>query len=124
MNSQFTLLVRIVLGTVLIVFGSNSFLHFIPLPTPTGAAADFIKLLSATKYIFPVVGILEVFIGIMLLLKKGVPFFILVLAPISINILLFYLLLDFPGVSAALIIALLNAILIYKYWKRYSPLFL
>jgi len=124
MNSQFTLLVRIVLGIMLVVFGSNNFLHFIPLPPPTGSAADFLNSLGATGYIFPVVGVLEVFIGVMLLVKKWMAFVLILLAPISINILLFHLFLDIPGVSAALLVVILNAILIYKHWKQYIPLFL
>jgi len=123
MNSQFTLLVRIVLGILLVVFGSNNFLHFIPLPPPTGSAADFMNSLGATGYIFPVVGVLEVIIGVMLLLKKWIAFALILLAPISINILLFHLFLDIPGLSAALLVAILNAILIYKHWKQYTPLF-
>lgn len=123
MNSQFTLLVRIVLGILLIVFGSNKFLHFIPLPPPTGSAADFMNSLGATGYIFPIVGILEVIVGAMLLFKKWIAFALILLAPISINILLFHLFLDIPGVSAALLVAILNGILIYKHWKQYLPLF-
>ena len=123
MNSKFTLLVRIVLGMMLVVFGSNKFLHFIPLPPPTGSAAGFMNSLGATGYIFPVVGVLEVFIGGMLLLKKWIAFVLILLAPIAINILLFHLFLDIPGVSAALLVAILNGILIYKHWKQYLPLF-
>jgi len=33
------------------------------------------------------------------------------------------LFLDLPGLSVALMIVLLNAILIYKHWKQYTPLF-
>ena len=124
MNSQFSLLVRVTLGIMIVVFGSNKFLHFIPLPPPTGAAADFMNSLGATGYIFPIVGILEVGIGILLLLKKWVAFALIVLVPISINILLFHLFLDIPGVSAALLVAVLNGILIYKHWKQYTPLFM
>lgn len=123
MNSQFTLLVRIVLGIMLVVFGSNKFLHFIPLPVPTGSAGDFMNSLGATGYIFPFVGILEVLIGGMLLMKKWVAFALILLAPISINILLFHLFLDIPGVAIALLVSILNAILIYKHWKQYTPLF-
>jgi len=108
---------------MLIVFGSNKFLHFIPLPLPTGAAGDFMNSLGATGYIFPVVGILEVCIGIMLLLKKWIAFSLILLAPISINILLFHLFLDIPGVSIALLVGVLNGVLIYKHWKQYTPLF-
>jgi putative oxidoreductase len=123
MNSQFTMLVRIVLGIMLVVFGSNKFLHFIPIPPPTGSAADFMNSLGATGYIFPIVGFMEVIIGVMLLLKKWVAFALILLAPISINILLFHLFLDIPGVSAALLVVIFNAILIYKHWKQYIPLF-
>ena len=124
MNSQFSLLVRLTLGIILVVFGSNKFLHFIPLPPPTGAAADFMNSLGATGYIFPIVGILEVCIGVLLLLKKWIAFALILLAPISINILLFHLFLDIPGVSAALLVAALNGILMYKHWKQYTPLFM
>jgi uncharacterized membrane protein YphA (DoxX/SURF4 family) len=123
MNSQFTKIVRLVLGIMLVIFGSNKFLHFIPLPPPTGSAGDFMNSLGATGYIFPIVGILEVVIGIMLLFKKWVAFALVLLAPISINILLFHLFLDIPGVSAALLVAILNGVLIYKHWKQYTPLF-
>jgi uncharacterized membrane protein YphA (DoxX/SURF4 family) len=123
MNSQFTKIVRLLLGIMLVVFGSNKFLHFIPLPPPTGSAGDFMNSLGTTGYIFPIVGILEVFIGIMLLFKKWVAFALVLLAPISINILLFHLFLDIPGVSAALLVTILNGILIYKHWKQYKPLF-
>ncbi len=123
MNSMFTKIIRILLGLVLIIFGANKFLHFIPMEAPTGAAGDFMNSLGATGYIFPIVGILEVIIGAMLLLKKWVAFALVLLAPISINILLFHLFLDIPGVGVALGVVVLNAVLIYKHWQQYKPLF-
>lgn len=123
MNSMFTKIARIVLGLMLLVFGANKFLHFIPMEAPTGTAGEFMNSLGATGYIFPVVGILEVIIGAMLLLKKWVAFALILLAPISINILLFHLFLDIPGLSFALLIVVINSILIYKHWQQYKPLF-
>lgn len=123
MNSQFTMLVRIILGITLVVFGSNKFLHFVPLPPPTGSAADFMNSLGATGYIFPIIGVLEVCIGIMLLLKKWVAFALILLAPISINIFLFHSFLAIPGMGVAVVVLLFNIILIYKHWKQYTPLF-
>ena len=123
MNSMFTKIVRIVLGLALLFFGANKFLHFIPMEEPVGSAREFMNSLGATGYIFPVVGFFEVIIGILLLLKKWVAFALTLLAPISINILLFHLFLDIPGASVAFLVAILNGILIYKRWKYYSPLF-
>lgn len=123
MNSQFTKIVRILLGIVLVVFGANKFLRFIPMETPTGSAGDFLNSLNATGYIFPIVGILEVIIGGLLLLKKWVPFALILLAPISINILLFHLFLDIPGIVVSMVVVVFNSILIYKNWPQFRPLF-
>ena len=123
MNSKFTAIVRVLLALVLIVFGSNKFLHFIPGEPPTGEAGEFMGSLDATGYIFPVVGVLEVCVGLLLLTRKWVPFALVLLAPVSINILLFHLFLDLPGMGVALAVVALNAILIYKHWRSYRPLF-
>jgi hypothetical protein len=123
MNSMFTKIVRIALGLALVIFGANKFLHFIPMEPPTGAAGEFMNSLGATGYIFPVVGMLEVVIGALLLLKKWVAFALILLAPISINILLFHLFLDIPGAAVALVVTVFNGVLIYKHWQQYKPLF-
>jgi hypothetical protein len=113
MNSLFTKIIRIALGIALIVFGANMIISFLPIDPPEGLP----------KYIFSVVGVLEVFIGALLLLKKWIAFALILLAPISINILLFHLFLNIPGVAIAIVIVLFNAILIFKHWQQYKPLF-
>jgi hypothetical protein len=113
----------LLLGILLVVFGANKFLYFIPLEPPTGSAGDFLNSLGATGYIFPVVGVLEVIIGLLLLFKKWVPFALILLAPISINILLFHLFLDIPGVVMSLAVIICNGILIYKNWPQFKSLF-
>jgi len=123
MNSPFTRIIRFALGLLLVVFGSNKFFHFIPFGMPQGAAGDFLKSLGSTGYILPIVGVIEVMVGIHLLIKRWVAFSLLVLFPISINILFFHLFLDLPGIGVAAIVFALNVTLIYKYWRQYKPLF-
>lgn len=125
MNSKFTSIVRILLGIILLVFGLNKFypLPFLPAPKLPENAAEFMSSLAATGYVLPIVGILEVFIGILLLSKKWTAFSLIILAPISLNILLFHLFLDLPGIGGAVLVAVLNGILIYKHWPQYRPLF-
>lgn len=46
-----TLIARILLGLIFVVFGLNGFLHFIPMPPPTGEAAkQFGTALATTGY--------------------------------------------------------------------------
>lgn len=123
MNSPFTKISRILLGIILLAFGLNKFLKFIPLPDLPENAASFMTSLGETGYVLQIVGVLEVLIAIMLLTKKWVAFALILLAPISANILFFHLFLDLPGLSAAILVVALNVILIYKHWKQYTPLF-
>ncbi|WP_026450996.1 hypothetical protein [Aequorivita capsosiphonis] len=125
MNSTFTKILRIVLGLGLLFFGISKLIHFNFMPTHiyTGEAAIFIDSLSETGYILKVIGVLEICIGLLLLINKSVPFALILLAPISVNILLFHLFLDTPGLILAMVVILLNLILIYKHWKTYRPLF-
>ena len=87
------------------------------------AAANFMESLETTGYAFYLVAILEVAVALMLLLKKWVPFALIVLAPLSINILLFHIFLDVSDIAVAIVIFSLNVLLMYKYWKAYRPLF-
>lgn len=123
MNSTFTKIVRYLLALMLLVFGLNKFLKFLPMPELPPSAAEFMTELAATGYVLPVVGLIEIFIGILLLINKWTPFALVLLAPISVNILLFHLFLDLPGIGGALIVAVLNGILIYKHWSKFRPLF-
>jgi putative oxidoreductase len=126
MNSQFTKIVRILLGLILVVFGMNKLLPeaFLPLPEMPEKAGDFMTSLGATGYVLKTVGIIEIGIGFLLLLKKWVAFALIVLVPISLNIVLFHLFLDVSGIGGALMVAILNGILIYKHWTQYKSLFL
>ena len=124
MNSTFTKILRVVLALILIFFGLNKFIDFSFMPLPQlPEGANFMSSLSASGYVLPLIGVLEIFIGLLLFFKKWVPFALLVLVPISLNVLLFHLFLDIPRVLPPIIIVSINAILIYKYWKSYRPLF-
>ncbi|MFL9845000.1 DoxX family membrane protein [Flavobacterium rhizosphaerae] len=124
MYSKFTQIVRIALGTILIVFGANKIYNFIPLPHPPEQAADFLNSLADTGYILTVVAIFEIIIGLLLILKLWVPFALFLLVPLSLNILLFHLFLDVPAIGTAILVVGLNGILLYKYRQKYKPLFI
>lgn len=123
MNSTFTTILRIILGIGLLVFGLNKFFNYIQMFEMPPAAANFMESLETTGYAFYLVGILEIAVALMLLLKKWVPFALILLAPLSINILLFHIFLDVSDIAVAIVIFSLNVLLMYKYWKAYRPLF-
>lgn len=123
MNSTFTKILRVILGLILLVFGVNKILNFMPMFEMPNAAANFMESLKSSGYVFYVVAIIEIGVGLLLLLNKWVPFALIVLAPVALNILLFHLFLDVSDIYVAIVIATFNSILIYKYWRAYKPLF-
>jgi len=97
---------RILLGTIFFVFGFNGFLGFIPQPPPPEAAAAFLGGLAGAGYFFPLLKGTEVLAGLALLSNRYVPLALTVLAPITLNILLFHLVLaPAPGLPLVIIAA-------------------
>lgn len=114
---------RLVLGLIYLVFGLNFFLHFLPTPPSTGGPAEsFTTGLFLSGYFFPFLKGLEVTLGALLLLGAFVPLVLVVLMPISLNILLFHVFLTDNPVMGIVIVAL-QLYLAWSYRSYYKPLF-
>ncbi|HAF02445.1 MAG TPA: hypothetical protein DCG89_01395, partial [Spartobacteria bacterium] len=66
------IIARVLLGLVFVVFGSNAFLHFIPMPPMQGQAGAFIGALVSSGYIY-VIALLQVVGGLLLLIGRFIP---------------------------------------------------
>lgn len=86
------IIVRVLLGLVFVVFGSNGFLHFMgPTPVIPGDAGAFIGALVNSGYIYFIAG-LEVIGGLLLLLGgRFVALGLTALGPVIVNIMLFHI---------------------------------
>ena len=114
---------RIVLGLIYFVFGLNFFLHFLPTPPSAGGAADtFVGGLFQSGYFFPMLKGIEVVLGALLLVGLFVPLALVILMPISLNILLFHAFLT-PDSTMGIIIVLVHLYLAWSYRDYYKPLF-
>jgi len=119
------LIIRTGLGLMLISFGLNKFFWFMPEFNfgEDVAAKGFFESLTDSSYMWPLVGITEFVVGFLLVIKKWVPFALVMLVPISVNIVLFHLMLNPANIGPAILVSVLNAYLIYKHWCSYSSLF-
>ena len=117
-----TIVARVLLGLVFVVFGSNIFLHFIPMPPlPATPAGDFSKALMQSHYIY-VVGLLQVIGGLLLLIGRYVPLGLTLLGPVIVNILLFHIFLDPSGLPMAIIVSALALFLLWRYRTNFAGL--
>ena len=117
------LIARILLGLVFFVFGLNGFLNFIPMgPLPTGLAGQFVTVLFQSHYVLFVSGI-QLAGGVLLLVNRYVPFALVLLGPVIVNILLFHLLLNRTGLLIAIIVAILWGIVAFRHRQNFSGIF-
>src|SRR5438067_12940394 len=98
-----TLIVRVLLGLIFLVFGLNIFLHFLRMPPlPDNLAGQFSNALMKSRYML-VVGALQVIGGLLLLIGRWVPLGLVLLGPVIVNIVLFHVFLDPSGLPIALV---------------------
>jgi hypothetical protein len=102
----FTHISRFLLGLIFTVFGLNGFLHFIPMPPPSGVAGQFLGAMFVSKYLLVVSGF-QVISGVLLLVNRYVPLALTILGPIIVNILLFHGLMNPAGVGLAVFVSIL-----------------
>lgn len=113
---------RYLLGIILFVFGLNKFLQFLPAPEMAGAPAEFFGALIATGYMMPLIAIAEIVSGALLLSNRFVPLALVLVAPVTVNILLFHLVLDIASIPVGGLAFLMNLYLLFTYKKYYDPM--
>src|SRR5438105_14035944 len=85
-----TIIARVLLGLGFVVFGSNAFLHFIPMPPlPQNLAGDYTRVFLASGYVYAIGG-LQVIGGLLLLIGCFVPLVLTIFGACNVNTLIFH----------------------------------
>jgi putative oxidoreductase len=117
-----TIIARILLGLVFVVFGSNIFLHFIPMPPQNPSlATDLSKALMESHYMY-VVGFCQVAGGLILLTGRFIPLGLTLLGPVIVNILCFHIFLNHQGWQLASVVAALALFLLWRHRANFAGL--
>jgi len=113
---------RWILGLMLLVFGLNGFFQFFAPPEMGPAAMSLMQAFMASGYIMVVVNLLMLLVGILLVANKYVPLALVLLAPLSVNLILFHLFLDIGTIGPSLVVTLLNLYLMVVHRAAYKGL--
>ena len=113
---------RFLLGIIFLVFGLNGFLHFIPMPPPTGVAGQFFGAIFASGY-WVVIFLLQIIPAILLLINRYVPLALTLLAPVIVNIFWFHVFMAPSGLPLALIVTILWIVVYHSVRSAFAGLF-
>jgi uncharacterized membrane protein YphA (DoxX/SURF4 family) len=114
---------RILLGLIMIIFPVNALFIKAFKPKMIDKAQKVMDTFRDTGYLLHFIQWTELIIGILLITNYYTPIALLILMPISINILLFHIFLSPPIVGPGLFIFLMNIFLIWSYRLEYLNLF-
>lgn len=110
-----TVIARVLLGLIFVVFGSNAFLHFLPMPPlPEGLVGLYLKAFLESGYVY-VIGGVQLVSGLLLLIGRFVPLGLTLLAGVIFNILVFHALLAPQGFGPGIFVTVLELFLLWRY---------
>src|SRR5882724_11346603 len=117
-----TIIARSLLGLIFVVFGSNMFLHFIPMPPPPeGPAREFMTALFMSHYLY-IIGALQVVGRLILIGGRWVTLGLTLLAPVIVNIVCFHILMAPAGLPMAFVVSFLALFLLWRYRGHFAGL--
>jgi putative oxidoreductase len=97
---------RYLLGFIFLTFGLNGFLSFIPMPPPTGVAAQFFGALFVSRF-YVVIFLLQIVPAVLLLANRYVPLALTILGAVIVNILCFHIFMAPSGLPLAVAVTVL-----------------
>ena len=116
------LIIRILFGLMLVIFGLNKFLQFMPMPPMPEAAGMFMGALVKSGYLMVVVALVEIVAGVLLLINKYQSLALVIVFPVILNAFLFHLFLDLPGIGGAALAMVMNIFLFFANKESYKSL--
>lgn len=122
MNSKVFMVVRILLGLFVLVFGLNKFFNFIPMEEMPEAAGSYFGALASAKVVPYLVGVVEIAAGLALILNKYGALMALILMSISVNAVLFHATLAPDSIIGSLVLLILNIVVLVGYKGRYADI--
>ena len=121
MNSKVFMVLRILLGLFVLVFGLNKFLHFIPMGDMSADAGAYFGALSNSKTLI-LVALVEIVAGLALIFNKYGALLALILMSVSVNAVLFHATLDPGNIAGAAVLLILNIAVLFGYKDKYISL--
>ena len=123
MKEKFFTVIQVLAGLILLAFGANTFLHFMPMPEAAPAMGEFLGALFKSGYVFPIIGVIKILAGLAFLSNKYAALMAVIIMPVMLNAFLAHLYLDPEGIAGSAFTVFAIIIVMIRYKDRYKEIF-
>ncbi len=120
MKSKIEIGARWLTGVIFLVFGANKFLNFIPMPEPPPAELAVFQGFMASKYLMPLIGLVEIVAGLLFIINRYVALGLVIIAPIVVNIVLFHAFLGPEGLPMGIFLLVATGFLFLFHKEKFQ----
>jgi uncharacterized membrane protein YphA (DoxX/SURF4 family) len=115
------IIVRVLLGLLFLFASIVVLFNIAPQPPLEGKAKIFMDGVNASGYLLTLIKVTELLCGLAFVSGYFVPLATVVIAPITINILLYHIFVLPEGLPVAICLVLANIFLAYANWDKFKP---
>lgn len=117
------IVVRTLMGLFLLFASVSYFFDLVKQPATMPDAVMTYNKGIAVAHLLTIVKAIELICGLLLLIGRFVPLALILIFPISVNIVIFHAFADPANIGGGLILLVFNLFLAWYYRKNYAPLF-
>lgn len=122
MKNKILMSVSILLGLMMVVFGINKFVHFMPMPPMPEEAGALMAAFANSGWVIPLIALAEIIGGALLFSPKTRALGAIVLFPVIVGIFAFHLAMEPSGLPMGIVLLLINLWLIFENKDKYTPM--
>jgi putative oxidoreductase len=122
MKEKILMVLCLLFGLGMIVFGANKLVPFMPMPELTELQKTLFGAFGTIKWLMPLVGIVEILGGLLIAIPKTRALGAIIILPVMAGIIIHNFTFDRSGIAIPAVFALINFWAIADNTKRYAAM--
>lgn len=122
MKNKILVVLTALFGLMMINSGLNKFFNYMPMPELTPQQLELFGAFATIKWIFPLVGLIEVFGGLLIAIPKTRALGAIVILPVMVGIVLQHAVHDPGTIAIVLVLLAINLWAIIDNKEKYLPI--
>lgn len=122
MKEKVLMVLCVLFGLGMIVFGANKLVPFMPMPELTEEQKTLFGAFGTIKWLMPLVGIVEIIGGLLMAVPKTRALGAIVILPVTAGIIVHHLCFDIAGIAVPAVFAAINLWALMNSKEKYMPM--